>query len=100
MFSFACYNSCLEYKDDSSRKGKLIKPGLQILFTLMDENGTVFGEDSIDLRVCACPTRDAPFNGCHGSSRHLSAATCPSNAQTTVTRQKGPSGNVIVISEC
>lgn len=62
LFSFACYNSCLEYKDDSFRKGKLVKPGLQVLFTLLDPNQIIIGEDSVDLRVCACPTRDAPSN--------------------------------------
>ena len=69
LFSFACYNSCLEYKDDSCRKGKLVKPGLQVLFTLVDANQIIIGEDSIDLRVCACPTRDAPVNySCHSNN--------------------------------
>ena len=60
LFSFACYNSCLEYKDDSRHKAKLVKPGLQVLFSLVDSGGTVLGEDTVNLRVCACPARDAP----------------------------------------
>ena len=81
LFSFACYNSCLEYKDDSCRKGKLVKPGLQVLFTLVDANGTIVGEDSVDLRVCACPTRDAPVNH-----------SCHSNNARTRKQLKGPLG--------
>ena len=81
LFSFACYNSCLEHKNDSYRKGKLIKSGLQVLFTLLDGNRTVLREDSVDLRVCAFSTQDIPFNSCHGNSHHPT-----SNAQT---RQRG-----------
>ena len=83
LFSFACYNSCLEYKNDSYHKGKLIKSGPQVLFTLLDGNRTVLREDSVDLQVCAFSTQDTPFNSCHGNSHHLTNAACPtSNAQT------------------
>ena len=61
LFSFACYNSCLEYKNDSYRKGRLIKSGLQVLFTVLDGNRTVLREDSVDLRVCAFSTQDTLF---------------------------------------
>lgn len=70
LFSFACYNSCLEYKDKSCQKAKLVKPGLRALFTLLDANDYVLGEDTVDIRVCACPLRDAPKNSsCHSKSR-------------------------------
>ena len=30
LFSFPCYNSCLEYKNDSCYEEKLVKSGLQV----------------------------------------------------------------------
>ena len=36
-----------------------MKPALQVVFTLLDCHENILGEDSVDLRACACPTRDA-----------------------------------------
>lgn len=54
-----------------------MKPGLQALFTLLDAKGNVLGEDLVDFRVCACPTRDAPIannnSTCRSSNHRLSS---------------------------
>lgn len=76
LFSFACYNSCLEYRDDTYRKARLVKPALQVVFTLLDRHGNILGEDTVDFRACACPTRDAPAVSsnisCRGNSKMTS----------------------------
>jgi len=60
-----------------------VKPGLRALFTLLDSNGHVLGEDSVDIRVCACPTRDAHAtsnnSSCHSKSQ-LSNVACSSKS--------------------
>lgn len=95
LFSFSCYNSCLEYKDDSCRKGKLVKPALQVLFTLLDSNGSILGEDSIDFRACACPTRDAPTvnssNRCRGSN-HSNVVSSSSSKKLKASAASGNDG--------
>ena len=54
-----------------------------MLFTLLDGNGTVLREGSVDIRVCAPTQLDTPFNSCFGNSRHFTNAACPtSNTQT------------------
>ena len=71
----------MEYKDDSRRKAKLVKPGLQILFSLIDPAGTHIGEDTVDLRVCACPARDAPSDSNKGS------VACPTTKKSRTRQQ-------------
>ncbi|KAK4882096.1 hypothetical protein RN001_005415 [Aquatica leii] len=49
MYSFVCNNSC---PSGMNRKA------LEVVFTLEDQDGKVFGRKKVDVRVCSCPKRD------------------------------------------
>ncbi|KAF2884291.1 hypothetical protein ILUMI_21883 [Ignelater luminosus] len=49
MYSFMCQNSC--------PSGMNRKP-FEVIFTLEDEIGTVYGRRKLNVRVCSCPKRD------------------------------------------
>ncbi|KAK4882095.1 hypothetical protein RN001_005414 [Aquatica leii] len=49
MYSFVCNNSC---PSGMNRKA------LEVVFTLEDQDGKVFGRKKVHVRVCSCPKRD------------------------------------------
>lgn len=71
-----------------------MKPALQVVFTLLDCHGNILGEDTVDLRACACPTRDAPVvssnSSCRGNNK---VASSGSTSQSIRQKLKSSAGD-------
>ena len=55
LYEFKCFSSCVNQSGRKRRRAKF--PPLRLMLQVI-HHGIELGRDSLDLRICACPSRD------------------------------------------